>query len=148
MTSVPDRPVPSIAAPGRRAVLVAGATGLGAAGLTLSACSSGGGSVAVPSDTGTPGQVLGKVSDVPVGGALYVEASNVILTQQQAGTVKCLSAVCTHEGCSVSLVQGSDLVCPCHNSTFDLSGAVLKGPATSPLADVPVTVNGDEVLHG
>ncbi|HEY9230369.1 MAG TPA: Rieske (2Fe-2S) protein, partial [Gemmatimonadaceae bacterium] len=39
-----------------------------------------------------------------------------------------LSTICTHRGCTVDL-QGEQLVCPCHGSTYDRSGAVLRGPA-------------------
>ena len=45
-----------------------------------------------------------------------------------------LSAICTHAGCTVSYSQlRDDVVCPCHGSTFALSGAVTNGPATLPL---------------
>lgn len=43
-----------------------------------------------------------------------------------------LSPVCTHRGCTVE-AQGEHLVCPCHGSTFDRSGAVVRGPAERPL---------------
>jgi Rieske Fe-S protein len=43
-----------------------------------------------------------------------------------------VSPVCTHRGCTVEL-QDEHLVCPCHGSTYDRSGAVLRGPAEQPL---------------
>src|SRR6185436_18597622 len=43
-----------------------------------------------------------------------------------------VSPICTHRGCTVD-VQGQHLVCPCHGSTYDRSGAVLRGPAERPL---------------
>ena len=42
---------------------------------------------------------------------------------------------CSHRGCSLSegSVEGDDIVCPCHGSTFDRrDGAVKRGPATAP----------------
>ena len=39
-----------------------------------------------------------------------------------------LSPICTHRGCTVD-VQGDRLVCPCHGSTYDRRGQVLRGPA-------------------
>jgi Rieske Fe-S protein len=48
------------------------------------------------------------------------------------GEFSVLSPICTHRGCTVD-VQGTRLVCPCHGSTFDRTGAVLEGPADSPL---------------
>jgi cytochrome b6-f complex iron-sulfur subunit len=44
-----------------------------------------------------------------------------------------LSPICTHRGCTVD-VQGARLVCPCHGSTYDRRGNVLRGPAERPLA--------------
>lgn len=45
-----------------------------------------------------------------------------------------LSAVCTHAGCSVKFNATNDnLRCPCHGSTFSLTGAVTHSPATRPL---------------
>jgi nitrite reductase/ring-hydroxylating ferredoxin subunit len=51
------------------------------------------------------------------------------------GTLVALSGRCTHLGCAVAFngdEQSWD--CPCHGSRFDLSGAVLQGPAVAPLA--------------
>lgn len=39
-----------------------------------------------------------------------------------------VSPICTHRGCTVD-VQGPTLVCPCHGSTYDREGRVLRGPA-------------------
>jgi nitrite reductase/ring-hydroxylating ferredoxin subunit/uncharacterized membrane protein len=42
---------------------------------------------------------------------------------------------CSHRGCSLSggEIQGHDVVCACHGSTFDLrDGSVQRGPATAP----------------
>jgi len=58
-----------------------------------------------------------------------------------------LSPICTHRGCTVE-VSGARLVCPCHGSTYDREGRVLKGPAEDPLQYYRVTRSGDElVLH-
>lgn len=44
-----------------------------------------------------------------------------------------VSPICTHKGCTVD-AQGARLVCPCHGSTYDREGRVLRGPAERPLA--------------
>ena len=49
-----------------------------------------------------------------------------------------VSPICTHRGCTVD-VHGERLVCPCHGSTYDREGKVLKGPAQRALARYPVT---------
>ena len=51
----------------------------------------------------------------------------------QVGGILCYSKICTHVGCPISLweQQTHHLLCPCHQSTFDLgdSGLVVFGPA-------------------
>jgi nitrite reductase/ring-hydroxylating ferredoxin subunit len=50
---------------------------------------------------------------------------------------------CSHRGCSLSegKLQGSEIVCGCHGSRFDLrTGAVLGGPATAPQPSFQVRV--------
>ncbi len=60
------------------------------------------------------------------------------------------SKVCTHVGCPVALYeqQTHHLLCPCHQSTFDLSdGArVVFGPASRPLPQLPITVDDEGYL--
>ncbi len=60
------------------------------------------------------------------------------------------SKICTHVGCPVGLYQEDthELVCPCHQSTFDvLDGARPRfGPATRPLPQLPLGVDGDGFL--
>jgi cytochrome b6-f complex iron-sulfur subunit len=55
-----------------------------------------------------------------------------------------LSPICTHQGCTVD-VQGPRLVCPCHGSTYDREGRVLRGPAQRALSRFAVGV-ADGVL--
>lgn len=98
--------------------------------------------------TGPLGAEIGDAADVPVGGyAVYTDAQ-VVVTQVTAGEYLGFSAVCTHEGCLVSPtnVDGDPIVCKCHFSEFDLrTGAVLKGPATSPLPAVAIAVQDGKI---
>jgi cytochrome b6-f complex iron-sulfur subunit len=87
-------------------------------------------------------------AQVPVGSAIVVSgAKPVVVAQPTAGTFVAFSASCTHRGTTVAAEPGSTtLLCPAHGSEFDAAtGKVLKGPATAPLASVPVT-NADGVL--
>ena len=135
----------------RRDLLVrGGAVGLGVAAVgVLAACgaSSSGGSGGAAA--GGASGALAKVSDIPVGGALAatVNGKPVLLVQQTAGTVTALSAICTHQGCTVMAAK-TDLECPCHGSVFGLDGSVKQGPAPSPLPAVDVHVVNGEVLPG
>lgn len=60
------------------------------------------------------------------------------------------SKICTHVGCPVSLYDRTThhLLCPCHQATFDLAdnGAVVFGPATRSLPQLPLTVDDDGYL--
>ncbi len=147
----------------RRAVL-AGVGALGAA-VTLAACGGtsgegtttpGGGSGGGASDDGTPTDAapavpgaIAKAADVPVGGAVAanLDGAPVLLTQPTAGTFVGLSAICTHQGCTVA-PDGDHLTCPCHGSTFDLAGAVTQGPASEPLISFALNLDGEDLVVG
>jgi len=62
------------------------------------------------------------------------DGSPDIVVRHRDGSLAAFSALCTHAGCQVELASGV-LLCPCHGSEFDAStGAVLRGPAVTPLA--------------
>jgi len=60
--------------------------------------------------------------------------------------ILCFSKICTHVGCPISLweQQTHHLLCPCHQSTFDLAdnGRVIFGPAARSLPQLPLAVDG------
>ncbi len=85
-----------------------------------------------------------KQADVPVGGGKIVD--KVVITQPTAGTFKAFSAVCTHQGCTVSKVENAQIICACHNSVFDAAtGAVVSGPAKAALAAKSISVSADGI---
>lgn len=57
------------------------------------------------------------------------------------------SKICTHVGCPISLYeqQTHHLLCPCHQSTFDLAdnGKVVFGPAGRSLPQLPISVDDE-----
>jgi ubiquinol-cytochrome c reductase iron-sulfur subunit len=63
------------------------------------------------------------------------------------GGILCYSKICTHVGCPISLweQQTHHLLCPCHQSTFDLAdaGVVVFGPANRALPQLPIAVDGE-----
>lgn len=84
------------------------------------------------------------MSDIPSGGGLIVNGADgkPLILADNNGTVVGHSAVCSHQGETV----GGDGVCPKHGSVFDIvTGAVLQGPAMSPLPEVAVTVAAGKV---
>ena len=66
------------------------------------------------------------------------------------GGILCYSKICTHVGCPISLweQQTHHLLCPCHQSTFDLgdSGVVVFGPAARALPQLPITIDAEGYL--
>jgi ubiquinol-cytochrome c reductase iron-sulfur subunit len=67
------------------------------------------------------------------------------LAQPTVGDVVAYSKLCTHTGCPVGLYQQQEqlLLCPCHQSTFDVvDGAEpIFGPAARPLPQLPIGVD-------
>ena len=64
--------------------------------------------------------------------------------------ILCYSKICTHVGCPISLNERKTqhLLCPCHQSTFDLADAakVIFGPAARPLPQLPLMVDEEGYL--
>ncbi len=57
-----------------------------------------------------------------------------------------ISSKCTHLGCSIPWVEDERrFVCPCHASTFGISGTVLNSPAPRPLDLYPVIIQNNIV---
>ncbi|MDV7246573.1 MULTISPECIES: Rieske (2Fe-2S) protein [Rhodococcus] len=89
------------------------------------------------------------VSDVPVGGGIVLPQQQLVITQPQAGVFRAFSAVCTHQGCSVSEVHDGTINCPCHGSRYSITdGSVVRRPAQQPLDAHPVTRTGDVLSIG
>jgi Rieske Fe-S protein len=151
---------------GRRRAL-GGAVGVGLGLPVLAACGGDDGGSETAGDTATPSpesapetpepetgggdgggaDVLASTSEVPVGGGVVNTDAKVVVTQPERGEFKAFTAVCTHQGCTVTAVTET-ISCPCHGSEFAIAdGSVVAGPAPSPLAAVEVTVEGGEVLR-
>ena len=127
---------------------IAGAAGLGLGLPVLAAC--GGGEETASEGGGSPaagsGEVLGPTDDVPVGGGTVFADQEVVVTQASEGDFKAFTAVCTHQGCLVSRVEGEEIQCACHGSVFSAAdGSVVNGPATAPLEAVEISVEDDEI---
>jgi cytochrome b6-f complex iron-sulfur subunit len=155
---------PGAGGPTRRRVVTTGALGALAAtalaacggdeetpGTTPPAGETGSASAGGTSSAGAGGDVIAKVADVPVGGAIAgqtPDGTKVILSQPKAGEVVAFDARCPHQGCTVA-PSGDTLRCPCHGSTFETTdGAVINGPATKGLQAVSVTISGDDIIAG
>ena len=112
-------------------------TATGAAAAGSSAAASG----------GTAAGALASTSDIPVGGGKIFGTQLAVVTQPTAGDFKAFSAVCTHMGCTVSQIADGRIDCPCHGSEYSITtGAVLAGPAPSPLPAKTIKITGDSIF--
>ncbi len=97
--------------------------------------------------TGQPPS-LALTSDVPLGGGKILADKKIVITQPRAGSFEAFTAVCTHQGCTVSSVSGGTVNCPCHGSKFSIAnGSVVTGPAPSALAPVSIKVQGTSIVQ-
>lgn len=121
---------------GRREALLAAAAGLG---VPLVVVESAG-------EAQAAGAPVIATSRVPVGGGVVVARRGVVVTQPRRGRFKVFTATCTHAGCTVSGVAERRITCPCHGSQFAITtGAVLAGPAPSPLAARAFTIRDGRI---
>ena len=110
-----------------------------------------------PTDPSTPSPgaagsakpaVLARTADIPVGGGKILTGRKIVITQPKTGSFVAFSAVCTHQGCTVTSVTGGTINCPCHGSKFSIAnGSVVNGPATSPLPSVSIKVQGTSITQ-
>jgi len=100
----------------------------------------------VPNVLFEPGQRFkaGTPDDYPDGSITFLEDERVFLVRR-GNSFRCLSAVCTHLGCTVNRA-GKGYHCPCHGSVFDEQGAVQSGPAPRALTWFLVTLSKDNRL--
>jgi glycine/D-amino acid oxidase-like deaminating enzyme/nitrite reductase/ring-hydroxylating ferredoxin subunit len=71
------------------------------------------------------------------GGIVSKEGHRVAAYRDEDGTIRAVSARCTHLGCLVSFnTAEKSWDCPCHGSRFDLDGKVIQGPAVRDLDPV------------
>ncbi|WSQ08075.1 Rieske (2Fe-2S) protein [Streptomyces sp. NBC_01231] len=128
--------------PTRRTILLA-AGGAGAAALTAG-CGESGDDKA--SSHASPGQELAKTADIPVGGGKIFKDEEIVVTQPKQGEFKGFSNICTHAQCPVAGVSDGTINCTCHGSKFNITdGSVAHDPATRPLPEKKITVQGDSI---
>lgn len=76
-----------------------------------------------------------------VGGSIVV--NNVLVICTGGNVFDALSAICTHQGCTVGYdAARADIICRCHGGVYNLAGQVKGGPPPSALTKYTVTKNG------
>ncbi|MBP2472858.1 nitrite reductase/ring-hydroxylating ferredoxin subunit [Crossiella equi] len=145
--------------PSRRTVLCGLAAALLVPGAVVSACSTeplganrGGGTPGGGTQGGAaPGGsgALAKLADIPVGKGTVVSGPSgpVLLVRASETEVKAFNAACPHAGTPVEAPVNGIATCPNHGSQFEaLTGAKRKGPATTGLTPVKVTVANGQIM--
>ncbi|WP_193611525.1 Rieske (2Fe-2S) protein [Nocardioides lijunqiniae] len=126
--------------------------GLGALGVAAALAGCGGGSSDDEGGGGggaeaEAGTELATTSEVPVGGGLILGDQQIVITQPTEGDFVAFTAVCTHQGSTVTSVEDGVIACAVHGSSFSAAtGEVEGGPAGSALAKVQIAVEGDKIL--
>jgi cytochrome b6-f complex iron-sulfur subunit len=90
--------------------------------------------------------VAGPVDRFEPGTVTAFPEGRFYLARLTDGGFLALHRECTHLGCTVPWVAAEDrFVCPCHASSFDITGDVLSPPAPRPLDVYPVRIENDIV---
>ena len=91
----------------------------------------------------------GELAKFPEGNTFLRE--HRVFVFREGKTFHCISARCTHLGCTVQFAKvpdaegGYEFHCPCHGSKFRNDGANFAGPAPTPLSHFMLDVAADDV---
>ena len=83
----------------------------------------------------------GSAGDFEPGSVTAFPQGRFYLVRLPEGGFLAVHATCTHLGCTVPWNAGTGRFdCPCHASSFDITGAVIGPPAPRPLDHYPVRI--------
>jgi cytochrome b6-f complex iron-sulfur subunit len=128
--------------------------GVGTVGCMVAACSDGGNEGNVPPGTATmcgPNLCLSLAENpdlAAVGGILlFTQApgKKIFVARVSDTELRALSALCTHQACTVDWDGSTKFQCPCHGSQFTAEGNVMRGPAAAPLRTFQTMLQGDQL---
>jgi cytochrome b6-f complex iron-sulfur subunit len=104
------------------------------------------------SQAGSGRVLVGSLLDIPRGQGKILPVGNrpIVVVHTKDGQVRAFSAVCTHLACVVEWDEARQFIlCPCHDGRFNaLTGAVISGPAPSPLPPMEVAIDGNDIYVG
>ncbi|SNS46782.1 Rieske [2Fe-2S] domain-containing protein [Belliella buryatensis] len=77
------------------------------------------------------------------GGWILITSARMLVVNT-GGNFSSLTSICTHSGCDRNWsLTNNEFVCSCHGSRFTTTGAVVNGPASSPLQAFSNSRSGD-----
>jgi Rieske Fe-S protein len=84
-------------------------------------------------------QPIGPAEELPAGsgGIAELDGSRVGAYRDASGQLHAVKLTCTHLGCPLHWnAAETSWDCNCHGSRFDVDGAILNGPAVTPLEQI------------
>jgi cytochrome b6-f complex iron-sulfur subunit len=85
--------------------------------------------------------VAGNVNEFSPGTVTMFSGHKFYLSRLKDGGFLALSLTCTHLGCSVGWDNSANhFICPCHSSTYTITGEVISPPAPRALDLLPVVI--------
>jgi len=85
------------------------------------------GAVAVTIDASSPLLAVGSAALV------QTNVGNFLVAHTAQSSFTAMTAICTHQTCTITGFESQTFVCPCHGSRYNTSGVVVTGPAISSL---------------
>ena len=84
---------------------------------------------------------------IMLSGSDTFDSRGIIIFRTSSSGVRALSRRCTHANNTVNINNAANnLVCPSHNSVFDLNGNAISGPATGALTQYNASINAEGSL--
>jgi Rieske Fe-S protein len=98
--------------------------------------------------TGSSDEPIARTTDIPEGSAKILPEHKLVITNDPPGTFEGFSYLCTHMGCPVTTISDEEIHCNCHGSVFSTKdGSVDRGPATKPLEQVNLRIEGSNIFR-
>jgi cytochrome b6-f complex iron-sulfur subunit len=92
-------------------------------------------------------KVIGSLSEIPPGTLIPFRSGHFFLLRLDNGGLMAISMTCSHLGCTVNWDATENIFkCPCHSSSFDRMGNVIKSPAAKALNYHRVIVENGTIM--
>lgn len=90
---------------------------------------------------------VGRVEDFVANSVTAIPQGQFYLVCLEDRSFLALSRLCTHLGCATIWDQEAGrFICPCHGSSFDMTGMVLTPPAVKGLSSHPLRIENGVIL--
>jgi Rieske Fe-S protein len=89
------------------------------------------------------------LQNLPENSSLYTEIDDekILIIRKNGNDILAYSAVCTHKNCTVNFRRDmKDIFCDCHESSFNLDGVPINGPATEPLPKYKAGIENGKII--